>query len=526
MNSAFRRELAIAVFWSAIPTLLFLDKPFHMDEAWFMALARHAAAAPGDPLGFSINLYGSTRPATEFHAYGLIIAYLMAPGAAWAGTREWLMRLLYLPVEMGAAGLLYALASRFLKRPLVPVLLVLAAPQYWLNSHLLTAERWVELFGFAGLYGAVRAADGGDRRWLVASSAAFALATASKYSALVLAVPAGVWLLTRGVPPGLVACWAAGAASPALLSTAATVFGGYGGGRVALQVSLDGREATWRGWVHRLRAVYALIGGGTVFLAVWPLRGKMTVRTAVSIAAAAALFLPFFDQAAVRPVDRALGLMLCAGPAAAFAGAPEWRRLPGGALWLSWLAAVLALQVVYWSVVSRSLLFAVPPLVFALAAAAEKDGRRIHWGAAAAVLGFGLALGSVDARHAAAQKDAAAVTRERFPGRTVWYTGHWGFQHYMSEAGARPLEESTGWDQARVGDVVVVPLNNTNLVRMRGRRLVDATVAAVSHPLPLRLTSAGAAEAGFYSSAFGFLPFSITRAPVEEYRFVELRSPP
>ena len=525
MNSAYKRDLAAVLIFSAIPTLLFLDKPFHMDEAWFMALARHTAAAPGDPLGFSINLYGTTRPATEFHAYGLIIAYLMAPGAALAGAREWLMRLLYLPVELGAAGFLYAVAARFLKRPLVPVLIVLASPLYWLNVHLLTAERWMALFGFAGLYAAIRS-DGRDRRWLTASAAAFAAATASKYSALMLAVPAGAWLLSRGASPALVAAWAAGAASPALISTAATLFGGYGGGKVALQVSLDGREATWRGWVHRLRAVDALIGGGTLFLAYWPLRGKLTTRVAVSIALAAALFLPWFDQAAVRPVDRALGLLLCAGPAAAFAGAPDWRRLPGGVLWLSWLAAVIALQGVYWSVVSRSVLFAVPPLVFALAAAAEREGRTIHWGAAVAVLGFGLALGSVDARYAAAQKDAAAVTRERFPGRTVWYTGHWGFQHYMSEAGARPLEDATGWNQARVGDIVVLPLNNTNLVHMRGRRLVDATVAAVSHPLPVRLMSAGAAEAGFYSSAFGFLPFSITRAPVEEFRFVELRSPP
>jgi hypothetical protein len=99
----------------------------------------------------------------------------MAPGAALAGTRDWLMRLLYLPVELAAAGFLYAFAARFLKKPLVPVLLVLAAPMYWLNVHLLTAERWVAAFGFAGLYAAARAA-GGGRGWLAASAAAFAAA--------------------------------------------------------------------------------------------------------------------------------------------------------------------------------------------------------------------------------------------------------------------------------------------------------------------------------------------------------------
>lgn len=526
MNSLSRRELAFVLAWAAVPTLLFLDKPFHMDEAWFMALARRAAEAPLDPLGFSINLYGHTAPASEHHAYGLLVAYLMAPGAALAGTRDWLMRLLYLPVELAAAGFLYAFAGRFLKKPLVPVLLVLASPLYWLNVHLLTAERWVAAFGFAALYAAARAAKG-DRRWLAASAAAFAAATASKYTALVLAVPAAAVLFAGRVPPADIAWWAAVSASPALAAAAATLFGGYRGGRVAVQVSMSGLEGgSWRHWIHRGRAVAALLGGGTLFLSAWPWRSVKREPRAVLAAGAvaAALFLPWFDLAAVRPVDRLLGAALAFGAAMAMASAAARLREDDGAVWASWLAAVLALQAVYWSVVSRSVLLAVPPLVFSLAAAAERRGRALPAAAAGAVLLFGLALGSVDARYARAQKDIAALVKERYlsAGRTVWYTGHWGFQHYMSQAGAKPIEEGSGWDAARPGDVVAVPANNTNIVHGRPR-LADVSRIAVDHPLPLRLMSAGAPEAGFYSSAFGFLPFSFSREPVDEFTLVELR---
>lgn len=200
-------------------------------------------------------------------------------------------------------------------------------------------------------------------------------------------------------------------------------------------------------------------------------------------------------------------------------------RTAPGAVWASWLGAVLALQVVYWSVVTRSLLFAVPPLVFALAAAAERRGRPLPVAAAAAVLLFGLALGSVDARYARAQKDFAALVKERYidAGRTVRYTGHWGFQVYMARAGATALEQASGWDEARPGEVIVAPTNNTNLVSAARPRLADVHRIAVEHPLPLRLMSAGAPEAGFYSSAFGFLPFSFSREPVDEFRIIELR---
>lgn len=526
MNSPSKRELALVLAWAAVPTLVFLDKPFHMDEYWFMALARRTAEAPGDPLGFSINLYGRTAPASEHHAYGLIVAYLMAPGAALAGTRDWLMRLFYLPVELAAAGFLYAFAARFLKKPLVPTLLILAAPLYWMNVHLLTAERWVAAFGFAGLYAAARASRGAHG-WLAASAAAFAAATASKYTALVLAAPAATILFAGGVPRLAIACWAAGAASPALAAAAATLFGGYGGGRVAVQVLSDGAATSWRHWLHRARAVAALLGGGTLFLSIWPWRSVKRESRAILAAAAvgALLFLPWFDLAAVRPVDRLLGAVLSAGSAMALAAVIAGARTPGGIAWASWLAAALALQLVYWSVVSRSVLLAVPPLVFALASAAERRGRSLPFAAAAAVLLFGLALGSVDARYARAQKDFAALVKERYldAGRTVWYTGHWGFQHYMSQAGAKALEQLTGWDAARPGDIIAVPTNNTNIVKSRRPRLADVHRIAVDHPLPLRLLSAGAPEAGFYSSAFGFLPFSVSREPLDEFQLIELR---
>ena len=114
--------------------------------------------------------------------------------------------------------------------------------------------------------------------------------------------------------------------------------------------------------------------------------------------------------------------------------------------------------------------------------------------------------------------------RERPRGGTVWYSGHWGLQEYLSAAGARQLDaDRGGWDEARSGDLVVDSLNNTNRLVSRRPRLADVAEYSVVSPIPLRLIGGPRGEAGFYTSGMGFLPWTFSRAPVDTIRFVELR---
>jgi hypothetical protein len=43
----------------------------------------------------------------------------------------------------------------------------------------------------------------------------------------------------------------------------------------------------------------------------------------------------------------------------------------------------------------------------------------------------------------------------------------------------------------------------------------------VDHPVPLRLLSRQGGQAGFYTSVSGFLPFALSREPVEEISLFE-----
>jgi hypothetical protein len=72
----------------------------------------------------------------------------------------------------------------------------------------------------------------------------------------------------------------------------------------------------------------------------------------------------------------------------------------------------------------------------------------------------GVAVAGIDTLDAFPEKwcaeRAAEVTRDREPTSTVWFVGHWGFQHYCEREGMQPLvaRQTT----ARAGDFLVIPV--------------------------------------------------------------------
>ena len=520
-----------------VATLLpFLGKAYHVDEPFYLAVARQIQADPLHPTAFSFNWYGRTRPMSRLNTQPTFVPYLFAPVLAVTGGAEWRTRLAFLPFNAMAAVFLYLLAARFLKHPLLPTLVVLAGPAFLINTQHLMAEKWLAAFGFAGLYYWVLACD--EERpfapWIAAVLLGAALLV--KYSAVFLVPTAAFYAWRRRVPPARAALFLGLAASPVsayLLWGAVFEFG-----RIASVWTLisGGMSAEFSSWVHRLRALLAFSGGCCVVACWWPafvLEGRTRTRAAAGAAACAALvFLPLWDVGPVAGSDRALGILMAWG--GLFAWAAVFREggqaSPGRGLWTAWIASVAFLQLfVYWSVVSRFILFLMPPTVFGLAQALEaRSGggrRRLYGTSLAAVAALGLCLAWVDRRHADAQKEFAQALSAAHPpqaGLRLWYTGHWGFQYYLEGLGAQALDGARGgWDEVRAGDLVAVPAVNTNVLYPAAARQAYATKTLAFHPLPLRLMSRQQSQAAFYSSVWGFMSFAGSREPVEEFTLYE-----
>ena len=131
-----------------------------------------------------------------------------------------------------------------------------------------------------------------------------------------------------------------------------------------------------------------------------------------------------------------------------------------------------------------------------------------------------MALARVDYRYAAAQKETVRMVAQQSRGKRIWFTGHWGFQYYMEKAGGIQIDAlAGGWQAPRPGDIVVIPTINSRILPLPRRPAADqGMVLACPEPIPLRLIQSGGA--GFFSSKFGFLPYSFANGPLDTFRIL------
>jgi len=513
-----------------------MGKAFHMDEPLFLAPALHILKDPFHPLAFSYNWYGETVPMSRLNNTPPLFLYMLALSLKCTGGRPFPMRLFFLPLDFLAAGSLFLLAGRFLKKPLLPTLLALASPGYFVGLNLLYPDKAAAAFGFFGLYAWVRGVDDKSPSWKSLAVGALALALLCKYLAVVFLVPAAAYALWRREPLKKTAALATAALAPVGLYLALNFL--HGGGAFSSAWRTTAQSLSAAPWMKRWRAALAGVGGCCAAAALWPLfAGKPRWKTlAAAVVAAAFLFLPLWDAArpAPRLLDRGTGVVMAFAALyglAALLSAED--KSAGWALWTSWAGAVFLMEAfVYWSVMARVTALLVPPLIFAWAGILE---RRLEQKALAVLYGLSLAatlalslgLAWVDSCYAGAQSQAALVAAQ-LAGKNgrLWTTSHWGLQYYVEQNGGQELDALRGgWNEVRPGDTVVWSQVNTNELIPGRRFLVDAKQINWENPLPLRLMSSPDGEAGFYSSVYGFLPYSFSRAPLDEFFFAKILPP-
>lgn len=536
MNKRSARELAIVLAFAALPALLMLGKPFHMDEPLFLAPARHIVVDPLHPFDFEFNWYGRGVPMASINNTPPLMLYALAGAWKLTGGREWAMRLVFVPANLFAAAALYLLAGLFLSEPLGPVLVVLAGPSYLINMNLLYPELLGAAFGFWGLYLLALALEKKKGKWFWVSAALCGAAVFAKYGFVFLVPSAVIYCLKRKVSWARIAAFVGISAIPIAAYLVYDSLTSHSAVGAVMRVLSQSASLPTSGWAHQLRSILAFTGGLGLATALWPFaefKEKKTVWLGLAVVVLL-LFAPAFDIASlVRPVDRLTGIVLAFGALAAF-----WELYArglsrrGGVLWGAWAACVLAVQAfVYWSVLARVIMLLLPPLVFSMAEGLEKTLsaaklKRLYVVSVAGVVCVSAALACVDWRYAAAQKDLAAEVVSLHPGARLWCAGHWGLQYYIEAAGGRELDLLRGgWDEVGPGDIVVVPSVNSNVLRPRRQILADVGQVVVNEPLPLRLMSGYSGEGGFYSNVTGFLPYSVSREPLDEFDIVEVRAP-
>lgn len=514
------RSAALPVLIACLALVPFLGKAFTIDDPVFLLEARHALTDPLHPTAFS--LVWNTEVPERVSAVvpsGPVAAWLLMPAAA-AGGAEWAAHAIQLLMLALAALALVALAIR------------LGLSTGWATAAgvlLVTTPAVLGMAGTAmpdvpamalGLLGIERLVawrqEGGWHRALGgAVLLALAPLTRSHLALLLLVGPlvAGADLLLapgrlRAVarllwPSGL----AAVLAGAILLVTRDPAPSGGGLASAAAGLSTTVNFAI-NAYCFALHWVLA-----TTFGLAWlALRARSMIRRRWWVFALATAGLALFrwyqagtnDNYWVVPAA-ALGLSVILDVLIDAVHRRDGLQL---ALW-TWLLVPLPV-VIYTHLPAKYLVASVPAACLLVARAAARSpavGRWVVGTASIAGLCLGVAILQADARFAEVARAGVRrlVTPELVQGRTLWYDGHWGFHWYAEEAGARPWTATR--DQPRPGDLI---LTNT----VRPTPLDERVFGALVHLGRYEDRTPGgrvmnlAADAGFYSNAWGYLPWS------------------
>ena len=518
--------------------LPFLGKALHIDDPLFVWSAQQIHRSPLDFYGFDVNWYGHPEPMADVTQNPPGASYFLALSAMVLGWSETALHGAFLiPALAVTIGTMF-LARRFCSRPLLAGVCVIATPVFMMSGTVLTSDLVMLAFWTWAIELWLRGHEQRSPIVFAGSALLVAAAALTKYFAVAL-IPlllvdawvrgrrrAMIWMVLPAVVLGLYELATRSLYGHGLLSQA--------GGYTRYIAKLD--QATAIAPLGKALVGFVFFGGCTflvLLLAPW-----LWTRTQLVIGSIVALLASLSASAADDlygfPMTDADGfkwwiivhlfVFLAAGlgtlglPCVRLLRAPSADSLLLG-LWV--LGTFLFAAVLNWTVNGRSVLPAVPAVAILLVQRLDRHVRagkkRIAHAAIAAGLLVALAVAWADLRHANTAREAADRATEYDGGSTdrIRYQGHWGFQWYMEQHGARALNLNS--PVLTRGEFVVLPGNNTEVRELprQGARLLERlelpTTRWVSTMSPFEGT-------GYYAARKrGPLPFALRPTTPERY---------
>jgi 4-amino-4-deoxy-L-arabinose transferase-like glycosyltransferase len=524
----------------------FSGRAFHVDDTLFVLAARHIAQHPFDPYGFSLIWNTTAERMSDITKNPPLACYYLAAAARVAGWSERALHFAFLLPALALVLGTYRLATHVTRFPLLAALATLLTPGILVSACSVMCDTMMSALW---VWAAILWIEGLEPRqpWYLAGSGVLIAASAlAKYfgAALILLLAAysiallrrvGSWIFYLLIPVAALAgyeLWTQSLYGQGLLSNAAEFAGtqrAFGEASV-LAVLLIGLSFTGGCALSVL----------TFSPFVWSRRTLVLVTAGSALAATAVIFL-WVDSGRRIGGRQALESLqshwLLVGSQLVFfivggfltlalAVTDYWnRRSPESLLLGLWvLGTFVFASLLNWTVNARSVLPLIPAagilIVRRLETTHDAWTRKLQLQVVAALLvsgGLSIWLAVAEAHLANLAREAAYSIKAQVGNQagTLWYEGHWGFQYYMEELGALPVDARDF--QARPGDFVVVPENNIEIAGFP-RDL------SVQQKQPLVLANSSGATtisshlgAGFYSSYWGPLPFAFGRVPPERY---------
>jgi len=553
MKNSLTRDAFVATIAVIAALAPFLNKAFHIDDPLFLWIAHQVSQHPADPYGFSVNWYGSAKPMFSVMQNPALNAYYIALAASFLGWSELAMHGAFLVPGVAAVLGTFFLAQRLSGSPLLAALLMLFTPVFLVSATTVMCDVWLLALWVWSVTCWLRGLER-HNYWLLLLASLLAIAAAlTKYFGISLVPLLAVYTLVQNrrltsrllfllIPVAVIGIYEVmtKAKYGQGLFSNAMIYPWQATAKAEKQMSgqfLTGLSFTGGClfpalfYAAFLKSRKVLIGGIGIFLALLPSfyfgigRGLTSRTDVIAVTAEAALFATI-----------GMGIL-------ALALADVVQRKTADSLLLSlWVFGTFFFATIMnWSITARTLLPMAPAVVIllirrfktsAVVAATVAGSRGLPmlplrtaaatcWPLLPAAL-VSLLITTADYKLADTARLAASSFQNRFqsePG-TVWFEGHWGFQYYMEQWKAKPLDRAERGTIS--GDVLIVPLSNSNVSRTPPVPTTGPP-EQINYPQYLLATMSPEMHAGFYSSRWGPLPWVFARIPPEQYLIFRIK---
>jgi 4-amino-4-deoxy-L-arabinose transferase-like glycosyltransferase len=555
-----RKSLAWILAATIAPLLLFIHKPFHIDDSAFLEVAENILKHPFDPYHGAIALVDNDyhvfrtngiEPNTfESMSHPPLVSYVMAVVIKLFGrVSEIPLHAVFMIFPIAAAIAAFSLAERFTKVPRTAALFLVASPIFIVNAQNLMTDVPMLAFTLGSIAFFVHGVDKQRISFLIAAGVLAGLAALTRYVGP-LTIPiffAYALLNEKGSKPALISTLCAFAVFAIWL---VQNFAVYGTAHLTASYSFYKFFYAQHQKTNLVKSVcdFSALGGLSLLCAIFiaSLRKKNSTISIFSALAASLILLWLLKTRSAYLVGYTtlmlytLCLFLSAGLyliAEALDGVIQnTKRKKTGSeptedilflfIWFS-LSLLSALFMLPFGT-ARYMLPSLFPLLLILFAGMDLETQKTKsvWLNLCIVGTFigSIVISFADFEYALTYKTFARNAREIYRTERLWFIGEWGFRYYMKEVGANYLLSNDL--SPSTGDVIIKP-------EIAGLHEMHPSVAdrcskfdpyIVKTPDPIRIMNP-IAKAGFYAHGYGLLPFSISTAPLEEFEVCRIKGP-
>jgi 4-amino-4-deoxy-L-arabinose transferase-like glycosyltransferase len=530
-------SLLILAVVTAACLLPFIGKAFHIDDPLFVWCARHIRSDPFNFYGFNVNWDGEDKPMAAVTQNPPLAAYYMALVGFLLGWSEISLHLGFIIPALAAVIGTHHLARHLCSRPLLAALGVVTAPVFLLSGSSLMCDTMMLAFWVWAVSFWIEGLKNESQGKLFVAALLVVACSMTKYFGACLIPLLAAYSLREG---RRIHSWLAyllfAASALAFYQWLTQRLYGHG---LLLNAMLYATQLRVGGELpSKILSGLAFVGGCMVVVVpAAPLLWKRNTLVLGLVAAAlvgillvgmksVGSFLVVEAENIKWPFLIQMSVYVAAGLSVAWLAIQELQegKTPGAALLALWITGTFVFAcAVNWTISGRNILPMLPAVSILLVRRLEMQKLRHGWGSTLKTLApFGISLTIAalatlaDCKLADSAKESARLLTQRLgaTASAIRFEGHWGFQYYMEELGAKALDRQNL--RLVPNEAIVVPSGNSYLFPLPEDRVALWSTYETT-PSKWLTTMSGLAGAGYYSDGWGPLPFVFCSVPAERY---------